>query len=182
MSFSGRPDYAPIHDLQTFLRTLLPERGLGIDGIYGPETKAAVAEFQSRQGLPTTGITDEDTWETLKSAYLEEGIRRAPAEPLLIILQPGQVIEKGSTNLHLYLVQGMLLALGQLDPELPRPEVNGTLDDRTAQALQFLQKLTGLDETGTLDKNTWRHLSKQYRLMIGDGSGQFPVRRTRKEP
>ena len=177
MSFSGRPDYAPVHDLQTFLRTLLPERGLGVDGIYGPETRDAVAEYQSQQGLPATGIADEETWIALKKAYQKEEILRAPAEPLLIILQPGQVIEKESRNLHLYLVQGMLLALGQLDPEFPRPEVNGMLDTQTAQALQFLQRLTGLDETGELDKNTWRHLAKQYRLMIGDGSGKFPVRR-----
>lgn len=181
MSISGRPEYAPIHDLQTFLRTVLPERGLGIDGIYGPETREAVTEFQMRQGLPTTGVTDEDTWNALKKVYQEAEINRAPAEALLIVLQPAQVIEKGSSNLHLFLVQGMLLALAKLDPALPRLEVNGILDAQTSQALQFLQKLTGLEETGDLDKNTWRHLTKQYRLMIGDGSGQFPVRRTQEK-
>ena len=37
-----------------------------------------------------------------------------------------------------------------------------------------------LPETGTLDKHTWRHLAGQYRLMVGDGTGSFPVRRTQR--
>lgn len=180
MSFSGRPEYAPIHDLQTMLRTVVPEQGLSRDGIYGPETKAAVSAFQRQRGMPETGITDEKTWEALKESYKAQEVLRAPAEPLLLILQPGQVIRKDSENLHLYLVQGMLLALGRLDPELPLPNVNGRLDAQTAAALLWLQRLSGLEETGELDKNTWRHLAKQYRLMIGDGSGRYPVRRSQR--
>ena len=42
MSFAKPPEYAPIHDLQTMLRTVLPEQGLGRDGIYGKETHEAV--------------------------------------------------------------------------------------------------------------------------------------------
>lgn len=178
MSFSGRPDYAPIHDLQTMLRTVVPEQGINQDGIYGEETKQAVAAFQQKQGLPVTGVTDEPTWEALKQEFNLREVERAPAEPLLIILQPGQVIEKGSENLHLYLVQGMLKALGRVDPELPVLAVNGRLDTQTAAALIWLQRLAGLEETGDLDKNTWRHLAKQYRLVIGDGTGRFPIRRT----
>ena len=182
MSFSGKPENAPIYDLQTMLRTVHPSQGLNRDGIFGPETKAAVMAFQSANSLPATGVADQTTWEALKTAYREQEVYRAPAEPLLIVLQPGQVIAAGDKNLHLYLVQGMLLALGQLDPELPLVQVSGTLDGETAAALRWLQRLGGLEETGDLDKNTWRHLAKQYRLIIGDGTGRFPIRQTQKDP
>lgn len=39
-----------------------------IDGILGPQTRAALAEFQSAQGLEPTGAVDEPTLETLGMA------------------------------------------------------------------------------------------------------------------
>ncbi|PYK29248.1 MAG: hypothetical protein DME57_11030 [Verrucomicrobia bacterium] len=36
-----------------------------IDGVLGPQTRAALAEFQSAQGLEPTGAVDEPTLETL---------------------------------------------------------------------------------------------------------------------
>ena len=72
------------------------------------------------------------------------------------------------------------MSVGQLDPEFPNFNPSGTLDEDTALALLKFQRISGLEETGELDKNTWRHLAKQYRLMIGDGTGRFPLRRTQK--
>lgn len=37
-----------------------------VDGYYGNETKNVVKEFQSLNSLPTTGITDDMTWEKIK--------------------------------------------------------------------------------------------------------------------
>jgi hypothetical protein len=39
-----------------------------IDGILGPQTRAALAEYQSAQGLEPTGLVDEPTLETLGMA------------------------------------------------------------------------------------------------------------------
>jgi len=39
-----------------------------IDGVLGPETRAALAEYQSAQGLEPTGAVDEPTLETLGMA------------------------------------------------------------------------------------------------------------------
>ena len=39
-----------------------------IDGILGPQTRAALAEFQAAQGLEPTGLVDEPTLETLGMA------------------------------------------------------------------------------------------------------------------
>ena len=180
MSFAKTPDYAPIHDLQTMLRTVLPEQGLGRDGIYGNETHEAVKKYQASQGLPQNGMTDQATWNALVKDYEHALVLRSEAEPLYIILQPYQVLERGCKNLHLYLVQGMLKALSRLYYDMPAFAVTGTLDEPTARALIWLQKAADLPETGELDKHTWQHLSKQYRVMVGDGTGSYPVRRTHR--
>ena len=177
MAFVIKGGDGSVYDLQTLLRSVLPEQGISRDGIFGAETEQAVRAFQQKKGLKVSGIADQETWEALKSEHVEREIHRAPAEPLLIVLQPNQQIRKGESNLHLYLIQGMLQALGQLDADVPTVTVNGELDGDTALALAWLQRLGGLSETGELDKNTWRHLAKQYRLMTGDGTGKIPIRR-----
>ena len=40
------------------------------DGIFGPETKAAVEKFQSIFGLPVTGIVDYRTWYKISEVYV----------------------------------------------------------------------------------------------------------------
>jgi len=40
-----------------------------IDGIFGPDTTAAVIVFQSLYGLPITGVVDEKTWKKINEVY-----------------------------------------------------------------------------------------------------------------
>ena len=40
------------------------------DGIYGPETEAAVRKFQSIFGLPVTGEIDYKTWYKISEIYV----------------------------------------------------------------------------------------------------------------
>lgn len=177
MSFAKRPFPAPIHDLQMMLRVLQPEQGLGLDGISGQETQEAVRAFQKKRGLPQTGEADLETWEAMVRDYDREITLKGQAEPLLIVLQPYQVLERGSKNVHLYVVQAMLLALAQFYYELPQLTVNGVLDAPTSQALLWLQRSAELPETGELDKVTWQHLTRQYRQAVGDGTVTYPIRR-----
>ena len=39
--------------------------GLGVDGVFGPQTKRAVMRFQSRQGISRDGVVGPVTWEAL---------------------------------------------------------------------------------------------------------------------
>ena len=40
------------------------------DGIYGPKTAAAVAEFQKIFDLPVTGVVDYSTWYKISEIYV----------------------------------------------------------------------------------------------------------------
>ena len=43
---------------------------VGVDGIYGAQTKASVQKFQNVFGLPETGITDYPTWYKIQEIYV----------------------------------------------------------------------------------------------------------------
>lgn len=173
---SSQESERPVAHLQEMLRTIYPNMPLPRDGIYGKDTRRAVMQFQREHQLPVTGNTDLTTWEALRQEHQKQDVLLRQAEPLEIVLQPSQVIELGSDNSHVYLVQGMLLAMGKYYGDLPPLEVSGVLDAPTAQAIVWLQDAAGLPQTGEIDKHTWRHLARQYRLIVGDGTGTFPVR------
>lgn len=163
-SFIGQP----IRSLQTMLRVIAEDDPNHMriipDGIYGSETMNAVSTFQRIHGLPVTGITDQNTWETIVAVFDPALVRRQNAHPLDIILNPGQTIQKGERNPHLYLVQAMLTALAEIYKSIGIPSQSGLLDDSTADSLASFQALSSLPMTGNLDKQTWKHLVLHYPL------------------
>ena len=163
-SFVGQP----VRSLQTMLRVIAEEdRSLPTvvpDGIYGASTMIAVTAFQRREGIPVTGITDEYTWDRIVAAYEPTLLRIGKAEPIEILLEPGQVIVLGQSNPYLYLAQGMLMQLGKENETIQLPGFDGVLDPQTASSLKSFQKLAGLPPTGTLDRITWHHLVRQFTL------------------
>ncbi len=163
-SFTGQP----IRSLQTMLRVIAENTddiySLIPDGIYGPETVRVVAGFQRSHGLPVTGVTDQETWEAIVTVYELALIEQDRAQHLEIILDPGFAIRKGERHPHLHLVQSMLHVLSQVYGSFARPDVTGTLDDATEDALFAFQQLSGLPATGHLDKHTWKQLALQYPL------------------
>lgn len=76
----------PIRSLQTMLRVIaaadeaIPQ--VVPDGIYGPDTEAAVTAFQARHDLPQTGEVDQATWNRIVDAYLKLGSFELPLEAL----------------------------------------------------------------------------------------------------
>ena len=163
-SFVGQP----IRSLQTMLRVIAEDDPSYMrvipDGIYGPETMAAVSTFQRKHGLPVTGVTDQPTWEAVVAVYTPALVRVDAAQPLNIILNPGQVIRKGERHPNVYLVQAMLTVLSDAYKSIGQPGLTGILDDATADALASFQLLSALPMTGDLDKHTWKHLALQYPL------------------
>lgn len=158
----------PIRSLQTMLRVIAEDDArlptLVPDGIYGPTTMQAVSAFQRQYGLPVTGITDQNTWDRIVSVYEPALVRIGTAEPIEIILEPGEVFRLGDSNAYIYLLQGILAQLSNDNPTISPPDHNGVLDDLTSQALAAFQLLAGLPPTGELDKITWKFLVKQFTL------------------
>lgn len=158
----------PVRSLQTMLRVIAEDDDslptVIPDGVYGPNTMIAVTAFQRRAGIPVTGIADQNTWEHIAAAYEPALIRIGKAEPIEILLEPGQVIVLGESSPYIYLTQSMLTQLSKDSNSIRRPEHTGVLDPDTFRALKAFQLLAGLPETGTLDRITWQHLVRQFTL------------------
>ena len=158
----------PIRGLQTMLRVIAKDDPsiptVVPDGIYGPTTMAAVTEIQRQEGLPLTGITDIVTWERIYLRYDDAQIRVDRAEPIEIILEPGQVFVLGDESPYIYLAQSMLIWLSRDNPNMAPPDHSGIYDASTKNAVGEFQKIAGLTQTGNLDKITWKHLSRHFTL------------------
>ena len=176
MRVAKQPENTPITDLQEMLRLIEPNLSLGYDGIYGKETAAAVESFQKKNDITPTGQTDQETWDAIRNAYEDQKIYLGKAHPLLLVLQPNQIIKKGSDNVHLYVMQGVLTAMGQFYEDLPAFSITGKLDEPTSAAVVWFQEKAGLPQTGEIDKKTWAHMAHEYRQVVGDGTGTFPIR------
>lgn len=163
-SFVGQP----IRSLQTMLRVIAEDdpnhMAIIPDGIYGPETTAAVSTFQRIHGLPVTGITDQSTWDAVVAVYTPALVRIDEAYPLHIILNPGQNVRSGERHPHVYLVQAMLQVLAENYHSIPSPGFSGIIDEPTVDSISSFQQLSGLPMTGNLDKHTWKHLALHYPL------------------
>jgi len=163
-SFIGQP----VRSLQTMLRVISEYDGsiptVVPDGIYGRETVNAVTEFQRMTGLPATGVTDQTTWERIVTVYDDALISVGKPEPIEIIWDPNKIFLPGESSPYLYLAQSMLLYLSEIHEPIDTPSTTGMLDNQTARSISSFQQLNSLIPTGTLDKKTWKHLSKQFTL------------------
>lgn len=158
----------PVRSLQTMLRVLAEDdRRLPTvvpDGIYGPNTMNAVTAFQRQQGIPITGIVDQPTWDLIVSSYEPALIRVGKAQPIEIIMDPGQVFRRGESSPYVYLLQSMLTQLSHDHPTIEPPGHSGIMDESTIRSLAAFQRLAGLPVTGEFDKITWKHLVHQFAL------------------
>ncbi len=109
--------------LQTDLQTAGYYKG-AIDGIYGPQTVAAVEQLQTDSGLPVTGLVDQAT-----ALALEKKLAK--------------------TSLQTAAVQGILKLTGYYTGP-----VDGKWTPELTDALKQFQKANGLPETGAVDAAT----------------------------
>lgn len=163
-SFIGQP----VRSLQTMIRVIAQndpnQPSLIPDGIYGVQTTGAVSAFQRNHGLPTTGVTDQTTWDAIVAAYEPALIVAGPAQPLEIILDSGEILKRGSTDPDIYIVQAVLTVLSDAYGSITPPGHSGILDEPTAVSLITFQEMVGLPQSGELDKLTWRQLALHYPL------------------
>lgn len=103
---------ADVSDVQTGLSALGYQndgRPLKVDGDFGPATKAAVEEFQSRHQLPVSGAMDETTLAHFRSDVSSQTL--TPGVPLGV----NQVNEASHANFGMY--QQALAGVQRLDTE-----------------------------------------------------------------
>jgi peptidoglycan hydrolase-like protein with peptidoglycan-binding domain len=160
------------------VQTALKSRGFDpgpIDGVMGPKTMAAVRDFQSGQGLTSSGIIDEPTMNALQSKAATgsatnpqrstnprtSGNVPSPQSPqpnnptpqaMAATPQSPSDIGVGPTAFDLEDVRQAQMALRNrgFDPG----EMNGMISSQTQEAIRQFQMARNLPVTGKLDQQT----------------------------
>ena len=118
--------------------------GAGADGRFGPATQAAVQAWQSRHGVPTTGVVDSATWRTLLAPGGTSTV--APvANPLTRYLKT--VLRRGSHGTAVRVLQTRL-----------RIVADGWFGPQTKAAVNRLKRAHHLPVDGVVGRRVWRLL------------------------
>ena len=124
---------------------------VAVDGDFGPQTAAAVAAFQTAQGVTADGIVGPITW------------------PRLVI-----AVQQGSTGDAVRAVQQFGL---QRSPGEDPLAVDGSFGPLTKERVEFFQESWGLTLDGVAGRETWSFLSTfvpgaQPWALVKQGSSQ----------
>ncbi len=159
MAYTPEQKREHVRELQTFLHGLSHTRNMPHvipDGYYGPNTAAAVHQFQQQNHMSPTGETDTNTWNALVYAFQDEV--QTPTVQFSIFPTGIDEHTPGSTGTAIYILQAILQTLERQFVNLPPIENNGVYDAKTEHAIKEFQKNTKLEANGKLDRNTWNHL------------------------
>jgi peptidoglycan hydrolase-like protein with peptidoglycan-binding domain len=108
----------------------------GVDGIFGPLTKAAVQAFQASRGLAADGIVGPHTW------------------PQLIIQ-----VQQGSNGDAVRAVQSQIHSRGDGANQIT---IDGVFGPVTSYAVRAFQTFLSLTVDGIVGPQTWNHLVNGY--------------------
>ena len=139
-------------DAIAFLDPDIPR--LKTNSIYNDNSITMVKAFQSKYGLPVTGIFTYRDWKVLKDVY--DKILKNLNTEFVNDLYPDNFLSLGSSGDDVVRFQRYLLAICKYDHSIPGVRVNGIFDDLTNRSVLKLQKDFGLDQNGVVGPILWR--------------------------
>jgi peptidoglycan hydrolase-like protein with peptidoglycan-binding domain len=112
--------------------------GIGVDGVFGPETEEAVQHFQAQHGLTIDGIVGSQTWAALRG--------RTPARASVADVSSGESSPSSESS------EGGAVARLQSALHLT---ADGNFGPETEAAIRRLQARHGLTVDGVVGPATW---------------------------
>ena len=132
---------------------------LGVDGIFGAGTTAAVRTFQRYFGLTVDGIVGRTTWNKLYEVYND-----IANDLLAPSLRPGDypgVLRVGSSGRAVRELQFYLYILSAYQNNIPAVRIDGRFGADTEAAVRAYQRSAGLTVDGIVGRATWDSLYKR---------------------
>lgn len=151
-----------------------------VDGIFGPQTEAAVREFQRIFSLADDGIVGRSTWYQLVRIYvaiLNLAELRSEGQQFYFVADYPNILSYGDTGEQVRQLQYMLAVISNFIPSVSLPAVNGVYDAATQEAVRSFQEYAGLPATGSVGPQTWDAVYNQFEsvdITVFDDLSLFP--------
>ena len=154
------------HMLNHLARTIETLPRLAETGNFDEATLEAVMIFQRDFNLPVTGIVDQTTWDAITALYYQHLFQFGP--PSLLSVFPGgtNLVGEDERAAELFIAQALLSELYNVISNFEPVELNGINSNATLRNLKTIQILSGLPDSGILDRATWSVLAALYRTFV----------------
>ena len=139
-------------DAIAFLDPDIPR--LKTNSIYNDNSITMVKAFQSKYGLPVTGVFTYRDWKVLKDVY--DKILKNLNTDYVSDLYPDYFLSLGSSGDDVLRLQRYLLSICRYDHSIPGVRVNGIFDELTDKSVRKLQSDYGFEVTGIVGPLLWR--------------------------
>ena len=152
-----------------------------VDGIYGPQTRAAVEAFQQIFALEPDGIVGRATWYQLVRIYVavtKLAELQSEGQQFLFIQEYPEFLSLGDRGELVEQLQYMLLVISNFVPTVQAPDQTGVFDNATLYAVRSFQRYAGLPVTGSVGKTTWDTIFEQFNsvdLTVFEDGALFPA-------
>ncbi len=147
------------------------------DGFFGPETTAAVKEFQKVFNLSEDGIVGNATWYKIQFVYNavkklfevnSEGLRYGE----LPQNHPGD-LRIGSSGRGVLILQYYLEYISLFVPTVQTVTPDGSFGQSTLDSVLSFQKTYGLAQTGVVDRAVWNSIQSTYYNILSSINYEF---------
>jgi len=162
-------DVAAVIELRHVQRALnrIMDAGLAVDGVSGPATRSALRDYQSMEGLPTTGAPDAATRARLTDRMADPDVLATPPPP-----EPVEAAPDAAERLAEEDARWLQRVLNRIsDAGLV---VDGRFGPRSAAALTAWQGAAGLPATGVPDDETMARLRAAYEALVEGDDASDP--------
>ncbi len=151
-----------------------------VDGIFGPQTEAAVKAFQQIFSLDPDGIVGRASWYQIVRVYvavLKLAELQSEGQRFFFIQEYPEFLSLGDTGVLVEQLQYMLSVLSSFLPQVPDPGMSGIFDNATLNAVRGFERYAGLPVTGSVGEATWDAIFEQFNsvdITVFDNGALFP--------
>jgi len=139
---------------------------VAVDGVFGEETLEAVMVFQREFSPPVTGRVDQRTWDDIVYYFRLWERERAHPRPLRAFPPRPFQVETGQQDDVMALVQAMFRSLSGILEGIGPEVTHGYHGGQSVENVRWLQGISGMEQTGVMDRFTWNMLVRLYDLFI----------------
>ena len=150
-----------------------------VNGVFGPDMRRTVIEFQRIFNLTPDGVIGRNTWYEIVRIYVaarrmaeltSEGRFQSIHNP-----PPTTITRMGDRGTLVVKLQFALAYLSQFYPDLPLIVQSGVFRENTRDAVMAFQRRYGLTVDGVVGPITWRRLWDAYFASLGAAPPEHPT-------